>query len=146
MPEDVTAYLVHSVLVDKASPSISLEGAEIPEVGQVLLRAGRPGTGLREFQIDLDIAQVYWVGIYLGVGKADVENDAVTFDEGVQRLLNLIAVGQDAEETLKREVSDAIDQAKAVVEEAFAQVGGVPAPTSLYPRLDAIAEGNARRR
>ena len=114
----VYAYLLIDV-AEERDPNIDTTGyvpQDPPGRGTITLREDNPGTGTHPFIFEDGPIKFICSGVYIGTGE---ENDdgAIVFDWGVTSLINLIAIGGNADNTLRRMVHEFADQMKAKIEE-----------------------------
>lgn len=105
----VTAYLVLEVLVD-APEFFEVPAGFLPDVtaGEILVRHDYPGTGVHAFtfeQADSPI-RLHVQAVYLCRGDIDKEGADPVFGHGERRLLNLVKIGQEAEEVLRQQLHE----------------------------------------
>lgn len=115
-PEKLYAYLLFDVIREvKDGVDIgSYVPAGEPVEGEITLRSDFPGTGTHAFRFEDGPITWHASGVYVGTGET--VGEVVEFDLGVKKLLNLIAIGSNAEEILKQQIHDVLDKVKEVVE------------------------------
>ena len=129
------AYLLTNVLYD-VEPGIDIgeyTNPDPPVAGDIIVRETNHGTN--SVSIRIPDGPITWTctAVYVGTGRIDDDGMVKFADLGVLQLLNLIKIGWDAEVTMKREIHDAVDGIKELVD------AGIPdreASASLIGKID----------